>query len=247
MVVFNDNSFFPVISNIFYIIPLTLAFYYHWFYLGFIYLFVIITSTTYHICENLHSCLFSWEVSTWRSLDHIFAWFGICLSLVYVFNPEIYRWTFRHPTHGDLMDTKTEDCMDERLDKRTKMMTLNISCFTFMKFFFALTNSLILIEIVYFSTGMVEGFPIPQAVIFGTVIFAIIILRFIIVTTHHKGNLKHYCSNQINPLFMMMALIILVFAVLTFLSTEDANGILHGLWHFFGALTGGLVMLSLYN
>lgn len=222
MVQFNPYGVFPVVTNIFYVIPLTLAWYYTWYYLFFLYLAVIFTSTSYHVCENLDSCLFGWSIKEWRILDHIFAFCAIVTTLIYVFNPEFYTskkakmykiWWFK--------------------SKKTTSLAYN--------FWLSFTNVLLLIEIIYFSTTMVDAFPVPQLVI-GLSTFVCLIICRILRVVGFKNNF--FCPKQVNVAIFGSSLLFLAFGILTFMMPEDPDGILHGLWHFFSSLSGGLLLMS---
>ena len=214
-----------------------------WFYLFFIYLCVIITSSSYHVCEIWNVCAFDWNLLTWRILDHIFAWYGLTLTPVHVFLPEIYLAQRNDNYHNDVLDIETSS-YNLHGTKKSKKYTRYYK--TFITFFLAFLNVLLLIEIIYFSNGMIDGFPTPQLVIFGTTIVGIIIIRFGIYKLNGSISLWIiFCPKIKNPSFLLFSLVTLGIATAFFVIKEDPDGITHGEWHYFGSFTGGIFMLSL--
>lgn len=241
---YRQHAHFSIVSNIFYIIPMIPAFIFRWFYLFLIYLCVIITSTTYHVCENLNICAFGWEIITWRKLDHIFAWYGIAISFVHVFLPEIY---LSYKGNLSIFHNGIYNRFAKNKNIHHKHDKIRDTYYTLLQFFLAFVNVLLLVEIIYFSNGMIDSFPLPQIIIFASMILGVLGIRIIIYKILYIENKKtSYCPKFKNISFLILSIPVLILASLFFVIKEDPDSIIHGLWHYFGSLTGGLLLLSLY-
>lgn len=238
------DAHFSIVSNVFYMIPMIPALMFKWFLLFFVYLCIFITSTIYHVCENIYSCAFGWDVITWRILDHIFAWYGIALSLLHVCLPEIYMVSQNELSENYIFVSNYKS-HDSKEIKISSNYTKNYK--VLLNFFLAFLNILILTEIVYFSNGMIDSFPVPQITILLTTIIGILLIRFFIYKLKKSSRWTTiFCPPIKNPALIIFSLVVLAIASNFFIVKEDSRGITHGEWHYFSSLAGGLMILSLY-
>jgi hypothetical protein len=259
---------FPIFTNIFYLINVILAGLVGWFYLLFLYLAVFITSTLYHVCNNVDWCGFDWDTDSWRKLDHIMAWLALSLTAVYGVNPEkYYTRIMRKPKHS----------FPYHLLQLGYQLQLGSSFYMASVDFFVV---LLLVEIVYFSVNMIDDNLIPPLVIGITLLLSVLVPRIILhlerpkIKKHLKkrihsadGKKSNYIvdtdlmwqldntegmnkflffGHVFSAFFLVLALICAALACVFFMVKEDSAGTFHGLWHMFGAMAGSLFILSIY-
>lgn len=134
-----------------------ISFWMAWYLLGFLHLCVIVTSTMYHFCLNANLCAFGWASSSWRILDHIFAWYALAITTIRIFNYERYPF---------LSDSGVP-----------KFVVINaFSLFVVLVDFLEVLQ---LIEILYFSSTMVDSVIVQESVILGTLVIGLIVTRIV--------------------------------------------------------------------
>jgi hypothetical protein len=116
-----------------------------------------------------------------------------------------------------------------------------------------ISSGLLLVEIVYLSVGALESTALSSGLVFGTLVLSILISRIIIICAIEKKYLKlytksflTYTKHHFNVGFLLLSILMLLFAVPLFLINNDTDYIGHGLWHLFTAASGSLMLLSVY-
>jgi len=231
---------FPVFTNIFYFGPLVISFILGWNFLAFFYVGVTTTSFFYHLCENTQICVFGWPLITWRILDHIAAWYSLAITFLIVFNSDKYSHrTYNGKLHHIYVDKFSPD-------------------YIFLDFI----HVTLFFEIIYFSTSMINAYPVPQIVISSTLVFGVLVSRVLSVLFIHTSKRykdgeketiklkKHKKCKGLCPkfhlTFFVISILFLIIAIVLFIVYDDADGVAHGLWHAFGALSGLLLLLSVF-
>jgi len=171
-------------------------------------------------------------------LDHITAWYGITMTLLYCFNQEYYLI-------GTNMKPKLTSSLRSvplRKQQRSYVSILEIS------------SALILVEIVYVSIGAIDSTALSSGLVFGTLIVCVLTSRLILyfsIDGHeskkiYKKSFLTYTKHHFHVGFFALAMLMILIAFPLFLIGTDVDYIGHGLWHQFGAIAGCLLLLSVY-
>ena len=207
---------FSVATNAFYLLPAIIALALEAYDIGTLFFGVGLVSAAYHACIPLSTCLFSWTLSEWQINDHILAWLGITMTLIYVFNTDVY---YREEFSGG----------------KVRKYALKIG----------IVFVVMLVVLLSVGKGNTVPLLTP-ALIFTATIFVIAVSLILgnCKTSFGTKNIgiKKNGGTRISIPFIVLAIVFAMAASSVFFI--EHSSIAHGIWHTFGSLCGAMLLLS---